>query len=146
MQTCDAVIVGGGLIGGSIAFELARLNVDFLVLDRQQPGREASWAAAGMLSPAPDTPQDIPLVPLAKQSLRLYPEFIAAVEETSGLSTAYRLEGSLQIFSTPHAEADRDKMVEDYRQLGLAAEPISLDTMRRLAGAFCPTAGAAGCV
>ena len=143
MNTFDVAIVGGGLIGGSIAFELAAEKLRVVLLDRQQPGREASWAAAGMLSPAPDTPQDVPLVPLAKQSLRLYPEFIAAVEETTGLSTAYRLEGSLEIFSTPHAEADRDKMVEDHQRLGLAAEPISLDAMRKLAGSLGPTACAA---
>lgn len=143
MNTFDVAIVGGGLIGGSIAFELAAEKLRVVLLDRQQPGREASWAAAGMLSPAPDTPQDVPLVPLAKQSLRLYPEFIAAVEETSGLSTAYRLEGSLEIFSAPHAEADRDKMVEDHQRLGLAAEPISLDAMRKLAGSLGPTACAA---
>ena len=49
--------------------------------------REASWAAAGMLSPAPDCPAAIPLVPLGRASLALYPKFIAAVEEASGLRT-----------------------------------------------------------
>ena len=38
------------VIGASIAFELARENLRVVVLDREEPGRQASWAAAGMLS------------------------------------------------------------------------------------------------
>src|SRR6266849_3611745 len=83
MESFDVVIIGGGIIGGSIAFELARHKLRIALLDRQQPGLEASWAAAGMLSPAPDSPDAIPLVPLGRASLALYPEFIAAVEEAS---------------------------------------------------------------
>src|SRR5437899_6362204 len=62
MRGFDVVIVGGGIIGGSIAFELAQEKLRVLVLDRQAPGQEASWAAAGMLSPSPENPDSIPLV------------------------------------------------------------------------------------
>src|SRR5579872_2224862 len=39
----DTVVVGGGIIGASLAFELRRRGQSVLVLDRQEPGREASW-------------------------------------------------------------------------------------------------------
>ena len=132
MQTCDAVIVGGGLIGGSIAFELARRNLDVVVLDRQQPGREASWAAAGMLSPAPDTPASIPLVPLGRASLELYPQFVSAVEEASGLRTGYRAEGTLEVLFRGDAGQELSTLVALYRGLGLACEPLPVEEARAM--------------
>src|SRR5580704_4515217 len=125
VKVADVAIIGGGVIGASIAFELAAVGLRVVLLDRQQPGREASWAAAGILSPAPDTPGDVPLVPLARQSLGLYPAFIAAVEEASGQSAGYARQGTLEIFPAPDGEADRDKMVAEHERLGLAAEPVS---------------------
>ena len=135
-------IVGGGIIGCSIAFELAADKLKIVVLDRQQPGREASWAAAGMLSPAPDSPRDIPLVPLARESLSLYPEFVRAVEEASGKTVDYTRKGALQIFIGPSAEAERGAMLAEHRGLGLASEPISGVEARKLEPELGPAAHA----
>jgi glycine oxidase len=143
VNTFDVAIIGGGLIGASIAFELAAVGLRVVLLDCQQPGREASWAAAGMISPAPDSPADVPLVPLAQQSLGLYPAFIAAVEEASGQSTGYAREGTLEIFSAPDGEAERDQMAAEHQRLGLAAEPLSVDATRKLGLSLGPTARAA---
>ncbi len=98
MNTYDVAIIGGGAIGASIAFELADAKLRTVILDRQQPGREASWAAAGMLSPAPHVPEDAPLTPLGNESLRIYPEFIARIEDASGVATNFEREGSLELF------------------------------------------------
>jgi glycine oxidase len=142
VKTFDVAIVGGGVIGASIAFELAGAKLRVVVLDRQQPGREASWAAAGMLSPAPDSPRDLRLVPLGCESLRIYPGFVAAIEEASGQSVAHAREGTLEFFSAPNAEADRDRRVAECRQLGIAAEAVALDTARQWEKAIGPTARA----
>ena len=131
-------IVGGGIIGCSIAFELAAEKLKIVVLDRQQPGREASWAAAGMLSPAPDSRRDRSLVPLAKQSLRLYPEFVRAIEEVSGKPVDYTRTGTLQIFTGASAEAERNAMLAEHRELGLASEAISLADAHRMEPALNP--------
>jgi glycine oxidase len=139
----DVAVVGGGVIGASIAFELAAEKLRVVVLDRQQPGREASWAAAGMLSPAPDSPRDVPLVPLGRESLALYPRFVAAVEEASGKSVAYAREGALEILFAPHGEAERDRKVSEYRRLGLAAEAIPIDAARHWEKSIGPDARAA---
>jgi glycine oxidase len=141
VETFDVVIVGGGVIGCSIAFELATEKLNIVVLDRQDPGQEASWAAAGMLSPAPDSPRDIPLVPLARESLRLYPEFVRAIEESSGRSVSYARRGTLQVFLAPSGEAERDRVVAEHHRLGLAAEPISVGELRRQGSAITATAG-----
>jgi glycine oxidase len=130
VKTFDVAIAGGGIIGASIAFELAAQSLRVVVADRQSPGLEASWAAAGMLSPRPDSPRDVPLVPLAKESLRLYPQFVRAVEDVSGKPVNYAREGALEILFAPSEETDRERTVSELRALGLGVEPISLDTAR----------------
>jgi glycine oxidase len=132
VNTYDVVIVGGGIIGGSIAFELARRNLRVIVLDRQELMHEASWAAAGMLSPAPDCPAAIPLVPLARASLGLYPGFIDAVEESSEISTGYRTGGALDILFHGDAERELSTLVALHHGLGLACEPLPLEEAQEM--------------
>jgi len=126
----DIAIIGGGVIGTSIAFELADDKLRVVVVDRQRPGQEASWAAAGMLSPAPHSFRDTPLVPLARESLRLYSDFAASLEEASGRSIGYEREGALELFSGPCGEDDRNRRVSECQQLGIQAEGVSIETAR----------------
>ncbi|MGB8654028.1 MAG: glycine oxidase ThiO [Candidatus Acidiferrales bacterium] len=142
-MTFDVAIVGGGLIGSSIAFELAREKLRLVVLDRQEPGREASWAAAGMLSPAPDGPPSVPLIPLAMESLALYPRFVAEVEEVSGERTDYEQAGALHLFVKPEGIPQRDAMIAEYRHLGLDVAPIEIAGARERESAIGPGVQAA---
>src|SRR3981081_2075695 len=96
MKKFDVAIAGGGVMGGAIALELARAGLRVAVFDRQQPGQEASWASAGIISPAPVIRGVVSMVPLGKSSLALYPEFVAQVEEISGQSTGFRPKGTLE--------------------------------------------------
>lgn len=132
MKTFDIAIAGGGIIGASIAFELAAEKLKIVLLDRRQPGTEASWAAAGMLSPGPESPEALRLASLAIESLRLYPEFVAAIEEISGLAIEFDRKGTLQIFSGPHAEAERDWMVKEFHRANQKIEPLSADAARKM--------------
>ncbi len=142
METFDIAIIGGGLIGCSIAFELASEKLNVVVLDKQEPGREASWAAAGILSPASESPDDIPLVALKGASLRIYSDFIRSVEQESGKPTGYSREGTLQIFSGRHAERERDEMIAQHKRLELGAEAISIAAGRAKEPSIAPLAGA----
>jgi len=126
VKTLDVAIIGGGVIGASTALELGREKLRVTVFDRQAPGGEASWAAAGMLSPAPDSPRDLPLVPLSAASLRIYPEFVASLEEACGKSCCLSHAGTLEIFSGAAGEQERDERVESCRRLGLAVERLSV--------------------
>lgn len=143
MKKYDVIVVGGGLIGAAIAFELAQKGVSVLLLDRQEPGFEASWAAAGMLSPAPDALHSAPLVPFARESQRMYPKFVSAVEEASGTKLEHRQCGALEIFFGPHGEAQRDKRIAEIRRHGIAAELISIANARAKEPVLNPDACAA---
>ena len=50
-KSADAVVIGGGVIGLSVARELARRNLSVVIIERGQPGAGSSQAAAGMLAP-----------------------------------------------------------------------------------------------
>jgi len=132
VNTYDVVIVGGGIIGGSIAFDLAQRNLRVALLDRQELMHEASWAAAGMLSPAPDCPAAIPAIPLGRASLALYPKFIDSVEDASGLRTGHRMGGAVEVICHGDAERELSTLVALHHGLGLACEPLPLDEARKM--------------
>jgi glycine oxidase len=125
MKKFDAAIAGAGLIGGSIALGLARAGLRVGLFDRQEPGKESSWAGAGILSPAPESSAMIPLVPLAKASMAIYPEFVRAVEEISGQSAGFRPKGTLQAIFSPDAREELSTVIALHHGLGLKAEPLS---------------------
>lgn len=127
MKSYDVIIVGGGIIGGAIAFELARRKLSVLMLDRQPPGQEASWAAAGMLSPAPDSPSAIPLVPLSRASLEIYPEFVAAIEEASGEKVGFRPCGTIETLFAQDAQRELSTLTAVHRGLGLDTEVLRVE-------------------
>jgi glycine oxidase len=125
VASSDVIIIGGGIIGLSLAHRLAGEGRRVVVLDRREPGFEASWAAAGMLSAAPESPDDLALVPLAKKSFALYPDFVRAIEESSGEPVNFRRDGALELFFGPSAEAERDRTVIAHRALALTTQAIS---------------------
>lgn len=100
MKTWDVVIIGGGVIGMSLAVELRRGGAQVLVVDRSEPGREASYASAGMLAP---TGNDIvgPMRELARRSFAMWPEFEQLLEDESGGSVDLRTEGTILLSDTP---------------------------------------------
>ena len=98
MKTRDVIIVGGGIIGGAIAFELAQQKLRVTLLDRQHPGIEASWAAAGMLAPVPENNESPSMLAFKKESFTLYPSFVEAVEEASGEKVSFRPTRTIHAF------------------------------------------------
>jgi len=132
MRTFDVAIAGGGLIGTAIALELARAGLQVAVFDAQQPGHEASWASAGILSPAPENPAMIAMVALGKASLGMYPGFIKLAEELSGMSAGYRAKGTIEALFSRHAQEELNTIVALHHGLGLTAEAISASDAREL--------------
>ncbi|MCA9053699.1 MAG: glycine oxidase ThiO [Planctomycetaceae bacterium] len=96
-MACDVLIVGGGVIGLSIARELALTSLQVTVLDRQQPGREASWAGAGILPPASFEGPDDPLTQMTIATHRLWPDLSAQLLETTGIDNGFRRCGGIRL-------------------------------------------------
>ena len=76
-------IIGAGIIGLSLAISLRKQGLRVLVVERGEPGREASSAAAGMLVGS-GTELPPALQALATESARMYPEFVHQLEDESG--------------------------------------------------------------
>jgi glycine oxidase len=90
------IIVGGGLMGLGIAWQLAERGQRVIVFERGQPGREASWAAAGMLAPHAEIEfHEKDLLAFAAESQRRWPAFAARLEAASGSSVSYNTTGTL---------------------------------------------------
>jgi glycine oxidase len=132
VEIYDAVVAGGGLIGASIALELAKRHLRAVIIDRQEPGKEASWAAAGMLSCAPDSTDSLPILPLSRASAEIYPSFVAEVESLCGINAGYRTPGVVEAFFGTVAERKRDARVAIIQNAGLEAVTISVEEARRL--------------
>jgi glycine oxidase len=132
MKKFDVAVAGGGLIGGSIALELARAGMRVGLFDRQEPGQEASWAGAGILSPAPESAAMVSLVPLGKASMTIYPEFVRTVEEISGQNAGYRPKGTLQALFSQDAREELSTVIALHHGLGLKAEPLRAEDAREL--------------
>jgi glycine oxidase len=90
----DVIVIGAGIIGLSLAIELNKRGLHVLIVDKGEPGREASWAAGGMLA---DFPLEMPLAlrDLAAASARMYPEFVHELEDESRMKIDLRDEGAL---------------------------------------------------
>src|SRR5882762_11432605 len=94
VKSWDAIVVGAGIIGLSLAIELDKQGLRVLVVEKGKPGREASWAAGGMLCDFPD--ETAPgLRELATASARMYPEFVHELEDESGVKIDLRTVGTL---------------------------------------------------
>jgi len=96
----DVVIVGGGVIGCSIAYYLAREGVKATVLEKGEIGNEASRAAAGMLAPLAEAEEDGPFQELGLASLRMFPDLVEALKQECGVDIEYLRSGILRVALT----------------------------------------------
>lgn len=134
----DVVIVGGGVIGLATAWRLAVRGASVTVAD-PDPGRSASWAAAGMLAPVTEVhPGEEQLLRLNLASAALYPDFVAELEESTGANVGYRRSGTLIVARDNDDHAALNDLYRYQRELGLDVERVSAREARRLEPALSP--------
>ena len=125
MKNYDAILIGGGIIGCSIARSLALGGFQVAIVEKGQLGQEASWAAAGMLSPSAEADVDSPLFPLCRASLKLYAPLSTALKSETGIDSEYRNEGTLLAFRDDTERGSMLPSIEWQRGQGIAIEELS---------------------
>ena len=131
--SADVVIVGGGVIGLTVARALALRGVrDVCLVERGNLGTEASWAAAGMLLPQVEADAQDDFFELACRSRDLYPAFAAALREETGIDVELDTTGTLFLALTEHDHEEIEKRYDWQTRAGLAVERLSGAEAREL--------------
>jgi glycine oxidase len=124
-SSSDVSIVGGGVIGLSIARELAGSGLKVAIFDKGSPAMESSWAAAGMLAPQAEADSLDPFFQLAYESRQMFPEFVGRLREETGVDSELNRTGTLYLgFNS----TDEREILHRYKwqtEAGLAVELLS---------------------
>jgi glycine oxidase len=147
----DVVIVGAGIIGCAIAYELSRRGVSCTVLDSRRLGMAATNAAAGVLAPLAEFRRPGALVQAGLQSLQRYPTWVERLrEDVPDIDVEFRLNGVLRVAFEPDEMAELRAGLPVGEQLGV--ELVELDAAqlreaeprlseRVIGGVLCPDEG-----
>lgn len=131
-RTADVAIVGGGTIGLAIAWRAAQRGLDVVLAD-PEPGRGASWAAAGMLAPVSEVEyEEEHLLDLALASAAAWPDFAAELSAAADLDVGYRDCGTLFVGRDADDMAVLDALLDYQRRLGLDVERLGGSQTREL--------------
>lgn len=121
----DLLVIGGGVVGLSIAYEAAGRGRRVRLIDAREPGHEASWAGAGILPPAGECSTN-PLEQLTALSNRLHRAWAEELREAAGIDNGFRPCGGLYI---ARDETTRDELGRMH--VWAAAERIAIEQLSR---------------
>jgi glycine oxidase len=122
---CDVLIIGGGVIGLAIAWRAAQRGLRVSLAD-PEPGRGASHAAAGMLTPVSEAAySERALFGLGQQSLDRYPAFAAELTAATGAPTGFRHDGTLQVGFDHDDLAVLDEIAILRKSFGVTSQRLS---------------------
>lgn len=124
--SADIVIVGGGIIGCSVAYRLRKEGYSVLVAEKGGLCQGASRAATGMLAPIKPFAKETPYLKLQLESLALFPSLVGELEEQTGLSCGYQVSGAIRLVE----ERRREKLERWQEQFSLA--PLTLLGQKQL--------------
>jgi len=125
----DVVIIGGGVMGLTTAWELAKAGKSVQVIDQSELGREASWAGAGLLPPGHRGDPADPLVPLLRRATEMWPVISRQLKEETGVDNGFEPCPEIQILK-PGQSVDAE--MREWTVNGVKAEALSESRIREL--------------
>ncbi len=128
----DCLVIGGGVVGLSLAWELAKHGRRVQLIDRQQPGQEASWAGAGILPPANRRAALHPYDQLRGLSMELYPQWSQELRERTGIDNGYRRCGGIYLARSAGETAALIGWSAAAMEEQLAVERLNAESLRKL--------------
>lgn len=127
----DIVIIGGGAIGLSIAYELAGQGASVQVLERGSFGQESSWAGAGMIMPADPTKATSLEAHLRAESFIRWPEWSRQLLEETGIDNGFLNSGGIEL-SPETSSTELARCAEQLRADGAIVEELNASELRQL--------------
>ncbi|MCG9129415.1 glycine oxidase ThiO [Candidatus Poribacteria bacterium] len=144
MKNKKIIIIGGGVIGLGIGWQLTKSGTDVTIYDSAEAGRAASWAAAGMLAPLAEAHTEEPdLLNLGCESLALYPKWVSELESDAKMSVGFRVEGTLIVGLESDDTHQLRHLYQAQQQLGLNVNWLSGGEVREIESALSPRVSAA---
>ncbi len=138
-NSSDIVIVGGGVMGLSIAYALSNEGIRSTVIDAYEIGRAASWAGAGLVPPFTRRLDHGPMIALRSAGAVLYRDWSAALREETGIDNGYRVTGGVDVAATAGDEADLRTAAGRWRVEGIAFERLAPGDFVRVEPALNPS-------
>jgi glycine oxidase len=123
-MAADVVIIGAGIIGGSIAWRLAQAGLRVDLLDAGEMGGEASWAGAGMLAPGGEVLCRSLVGDLILKSHSMYPAFVQELGETTGTPIDYLRCGGLELPEDDHDWQAMLARTREQERMGIRFQPV----------------------
>jgi glycine oxidase len=131
-RTADVVIIGGGVIGSAIAWHLVAQQQRTILVEKNQPGQEASAAAAGILAVASGRSKRGPMYQLKRAGQEMYPALVQELEKRTGIDIEYQTTGVLDLIRTDADEKKYRQLYELRREQGYAATWLTAEEVRKL--------------
>lgn len=136
------LIVGGGIVGCAIAYELAKAGCAVTLFEREVPGAEASGAAAGILAPLGESSAS-PFAQLALASWRLYPRLAEELREGTGIDVEHVTRGTIYPLATVDDIRRAQARVERFAEPAFGIEVWDAAELREREPALASTVRAA---
>lgn len=143
-QVRPVIVVGGGLAGLGIGYELVKAGRPVVVLERERAGRGTSWLAAGMLAPDAEIGfEELELYRLNRESLRRWPDFAADLEADAEQPVDYRTEGTLVVADDRDSAEALRRLYDFQREHGLNVDWLTGDEALEIEPFLAPRLSAA---
>ena len=126
----DIIVVGAGIVGCAVAYELARRGASVEVVEERAVGMGATQASAGILAPYIEAGEGHALLDLTVRSLNLYDDFVDRVSLESGLPIAYRRTGTLAVATDEASLGSLTSTAGILARHGVAAELVDRHAAR----------------